>query len=141
MPWVTHWGEDSWSWNVDLDDDDGDGGGGVERDGMPGRALVAGAIALWGSAGSPVSPAIIASVFNLPLVLAEDVMPSGRFAPCDLAEALQVWSLLCAGDSSVETACVVFGRSPRAVLDAVETHPWMYVESRAGSLCIGHEGE
>ena len=134
-PWATGWGADSWTWNVEEDDD------GREGDGMPGLGLVAGAVSLWLEGRPSASADDVASVFNLPLHMADDVMPGCGVSACTLGEAVQVWSILNGGDSRVDTACVVFGRPPSEIIAAVEEHAWMMVERRGDALCIGHEGE
>ena len=133
-PWVTGWGADAWSWNVS--DEDGD-----EGDGMPGRGLVGGALSFWVHATPGVCPMNAVSLFNLPLHLVEDAWPAESSAPCDLGEAIQVWSLLVGGDRCVDEASVVLGRAPSEILAALDDHPWMYAERRGDRLCIGHEGE
>jgi hypothetical protein len=137
-PWVTHWGADPWTWNVEGDDgDDGD----AEPDGMPGRGLVGGAVAFWLSSTPGAGADDVALVFNLPSHLADDVSAPGDFHPCDIGEAVQVWSILNGGDTTVEAACAVFARPPSLIISAVEDHHWMMIEPRGSGMCIGHDGE
>lgn len=134
-PWVARWGEDPWSFNVDAEDD-GSGG-----DGMPGRAMVAGAILRWARTAPDATPADAAMVFNLRPSFAEDAMRPDLFSPSSLAEAVQTWSALVAEPTSVALASAVFGVPPWEILEAVRGHYYMFVEIRDGVPFIGHEGE
>ncbi|MEV5021403.1 hypothetical protein MRBLMA1_001225 [Sphingobium sp. LMA1-1-1.1] len=142
-PWVTRWGADPDSWNCyDPDDDPYSDGSG-----MPGRELVRGAVARWmmtqtvASVGSSLD---VAMTFNLPLQLAAEAVGG---LPCDLGEAVQVWSSLNHdgwGDSSVGDAALAFLLPPAEIVAAVEHHPWMYLtgdRADIAGMLIGHEGE
>lgn len=134
-PWVRFWGDDGWSWNIEETDE------GTEGSGMPGRGLVAGAVLYWLEANPGTTVADVASVFNLSVPFAEDVMRPDIFSSTSLSEAIQVWSILIGGEVPVGMASAVFAKSPMEVLAAIEDHPWMYTELRGGVICIGHEGE
>jgi hypothetical protein len=140
-PWATGWGQDSWSWNTGSDEDDeADGGMSGGCDGMPGLGLVSSVVSFWLEATPGASADDVAEVFNLPLHMADDAV-SAAVGSSDLGTAIQVWSLLNAGETTIDTASTVLRSPPSVILQAVEEHPWMYLETRHGSLCIGHDGD
>lgn len=58
--------------------------------------------------------------------------------------ALQVWSFMQEGKTSVAEAAITFMVSPERIIEAVEEHAWMFLEGdRAdpAKLFIEHEGE
>lgn len=134
-PWVARWGEDPWSFNVDAEDEDSGG------DGMPGRAMVAGAILRWAQATPEATPEDAAMVFNLAPGFARDAMRPDLFSASSLSEAVQIWSALVAEPTSASLASAVFGVAPWEILEAVRDHYYMFVEMRDGAPFIGHEGE
>lgn len=66
---------------------------------------------------------------------------TGRPGIEDFADAVQMWSILQnRTDTTIEEAAAVFNVPIEMVRQAVEDHPWMFLEGKDGNV-IGHEGE
>lgn len=147
-PWVTQWGRETDSWNIDVAEGDG-GSSESDGSGMPGRWLVGQAVARW-ALTQPAQPTgeVVATVFNLPLRLAEDAL-SVLLQPAfgTLANAVQVWAALQHADTrdvTVGEAALAFHLSPAAIVEAVDRHYYMFLagdRSDLAGLVIEHEGE
>ncbi|UZW55539.1 hypothetical protein NUH86_01670 [Sphingobium sp. JS3065] len=138
-PWVTRWGADPDSWNIHDPEDDEDSDG----SNMPGRTMVREAVAFW-AAAQPVQPTaeVVASVFNLPLHLAEDAM--GEESIADVPDAIQVLTGLRHADYTVGEVAAVLLMPPGDVVAAVDRHPWMFLtgdRADIAAMLIEHDGE
>ena len=140
-PWIRRWGADDWSWNFSAEDDEDESES--DGSGYPGRGIMGSALSFWLMQFPSGSAETASLLFNLPLSLAQDAFAPDLFAPCDLAQAIQTWSLsLSHGENpSVIAASCIFATDPGSIVEAIRSHPWMYTEIRDGLLCIGHEGE
>lgn len=120
---------------MDVDDDE------IEGSGLPGRALVAGALLRWSMSapGASIDQAML--VFNLGRGFVVDALRPDLFGPCDLIDAVQTWSLCRGGTVPLLLACAVFAVRPVALMDMVRDHMWMSIGTADGQLCIDHEGE
>lgn len=136
--WLRHWGDDPWSFNLSSIDEDGED---VEGSGMPGRALVAGAVLTWARTVPSATPEMVATVFNIPLGFAVDALRPDLYHPSELAEAVQMWSLLLGGEVAVGLASATFAVPPVVIVSLVHDHHYMFMDMRGGVMCIGHEGE
>lgn len=141
-PWIRRWGADEWSWNFATGEDEDDDAV-SDGSGFPGRGIVGSALSFWLLKFPEGSAESASCVFNLPIALAQDALRPDLYAPCDLAQAVQTWSLAIAygEDPSIMAASCIFATNPGTVIEAIRSHPWMYAEARNGVMCIGHEGE
>ena len=134
-PWVSRWGYNPDGWNIDDDDFDGEG----DRSGLPGLSLVASAVACWLTAPG-ASSADVASVFNLPQSLADEIASTKVEEPASIDSAIQTWSLLQGGTTYLAEAAEVF-RLPFDMIERlVEGHMWMFVREDLLGRYIGHDG-
>lgn len=78
---------------------------------------------------------------------------SGGLGAAQFARAIQVWSVLQRGRTTVAAAAATFNSPASAVVEAIRLHPWMFLETEEGVILpagvpddlsktfIGHEGE
>lgn len=79
-----------------------------------------------------------------PIKWSEDGWHNGNPSLELMSNAIQVWAILNGGSKSVSEACEAFNTVPESIIEAVESHYWMFLTGpryQYDKLMIEHEGE